>query len=150
MYVPSAEFMPISFTSILAKTGYHLHFSCGWLILKFCFHQISTSSKNLFYIFSIRLLELWVCCIFTAENYCVCELELENCYVSLSFFHISVLTHSKKLTRIMAMLPSLWTGRGTCMSLWALIYMNWSGKLQSLWASRGPFGVLTVGQMTFG
>ena len=40
--VLSVKFMPISFTSIFAKRGYHLHFSYCWLILEFCFLQIST------------------------------------------------------------------------------------------------------------
>ena len=39
-----------SLLSIFAKRGYNLHFSCCWLILKFCFLQISTSSNNVFYI----------------------------------------------------------------------------------------------------
>ena len=48
--VRSVEFMSISFTSIFAKRGYHLHFSCCWLILEFCFLQISTFWNNVFYI----------------------------------------------------------------------------------------------------
>ena len=48
--VRSVEFMPISFTSIFAKRGYHLHFLCCWLILKFCFLRISTSLNTVFYI----------------------------------------------------------------------------------------------------
>ena len=47
--VRSGKFMPISFTSIFAKIGYHLHFSCGWLILEFCLLWISTSPKNIFF-----------------------------------------------------------------------------------------------------
>ena len=55
----SAELMPIYFTPIFAKTGYHLQFSCGWLILEFCLLWISTTSKNVLYILKRLLQFLW-------------------------------------------------------------------------------------------
>ena len=65
--VRSVEFMPISFTSIFAKRGYHLHFSCCWLILEFCFLRISTSSNTVFYILKMSVTFLkssLVCAVF--------------------------------------------------------------------------------------
>ena len=57
--VRSAKFIPNSFTSIVAKRGYHLHFSCCWLIPKFCFLRITTSLNNVFNILKITFFWIW-------------------------------------------------------------------------------------------